>query len=307
MSEVPGHEAASRERAKDIIRTATLPVVLGIVVGVGTALLEVSIGLGIVAALLVGVTALQIQLLVAFEKADVEAKVTLRELAPVTTVTSLDKPIGEFILALATAQIDFLKEDPRRPPVFNDELEHQRDRLLEQYTECARGTMRISLVASPILRETDGVSTVRKTLCATSLVPPLTYWDVASGLSYLKQQESMLDARVSIKRVFIQNSETLDELSRVMATHLEWRDRYGEDLLDVRVALLDDSLDDDLIVDFAVVDDSTVIRLETQRGIDHPTAVVWEAAHAAVARGNDLFTRLWAGGHDPTSFSTFKR
>jgi hypothetical protein len=307
MTDVLQHEAAGQERARDIIRAATLPVTLSIATGVGTALLDVSIGLGIIAALLVGVVALEIQLLITIEKADVEAQVMVHELAPVTHVSNLDKSTGEFLLSLATAQAGFLTADPRLPPVFGDELEYRRKRLLEQYEECARGEMRVSLVTSPIIRETDGVSAVRKTLRATSLVPPLSYWDVARGLSYLTQQEGMLEDGVSIKRVFIQNSATLDELSRVMATHLEWRDRYGDNLLDVRVALLDEQLDDDLVVDFALVDDSTVVRLATQHGIDHPTAVVWEAAPSAVARGNRRFERLWSGGREPTSFPQFKR
>jgi hypothetical protein len=307
MTDIPAHEAAGRERAQDIIRAAILPVTLSIVAGIGTALLEVSIGLGIVAALLVGVIALQIQLLTTIGKADVEAQVILHELAPVTKVLELDKSTGEFLLSLATAQIEFLMADPQPPPVFNDELEFRRKRLLGQYEECARREMHVSLVASPIIRETDGVSAVGETLRATSLVPPLTYWDVARGLSYLVQQEGMLEDGVSIKRVFIQNSTALDELSRVMATHLEWRDRYGDDLLDVRVVLLDEPLDDDLVVDFAVVDASAVIRLATQHGIDHPTAVVWEAEPSAVAQGNSRFERLWQGGCDPTSFPQFKR
>jgi hypothetical protein len=298
---------ALHTRATTVARSATLPLVLSVAAGVLTALLGVSIGLGVIATLLVGVVALQIQILVTIERTDIEAQIALRALAPVTAASNLDAATGDYLVELAEAQVEFLTRSQALPPVFDLELEHQRDVLLEHYEESAQGKVRVNLRASPVLRETQGVSSVKSKLLATSVVPALTYWDTPTGLAYLRQQEGMLEAEVSIKRVFIQHKEDLAELARVIDTHLQWRERYGPDRLDVRVALIDDTLDSDLVVDFAIVDDSTVIRLETQRGIEQPTAVVWEAARTAVDQADRRFERLWSGGFDPASLDLFDR
>jgi hypothetical protein len=298
---------ALHTRATTVARSATLPLVLSVVAGVLTALLGVSIGLGVIATLLVGVVALQIQILITIERTDIEAQIALHALAPVTAASNLDTATGEYLLKLAEVQVEFLTRSQALPPVFDLELEHQRDVLLEHYKESAQGKIRVNLRASPVLRETQGVSSVKSTLLATSLVPALTYWDTPTGLAYLRQQEGMLEAEVSIKRVFIQHQDDLADLERVIDTHLQWRERYGPDRLDVRVALIDDTLDSDLVVDFAIVDASTVIRLETQRGIEQPTAVVWEAARTSVDQADRRFERLWSGGFDPASLDLFDR
>jgi hypothetical protein len=284
-----------------------LPLILGVAAGVLTALLNVSIGLGVIATLLVGVLALQIQILVTIERSDIEAQLALRALAPVSTASNLDAATGEYLLKLAEAQVEFLTRSESLPPVFDLELEHQRDVLLQHYKESAQGKIRVNLRASPVLRETEGVSSVKGTLLATSVVPALTYWDTPTGLAYLRQQEGMLDDDISIKRVFIQHEEDLAELTRVIDTHMQWRERYGPELLDVRVTLIEEALDSDLVVDFAIVDGTTVICLETQRGIEQPTAVVWEAADAAVKLAERRFERLWSGGLDPASLGVFDR
>lgn len=297
---------AGRARAWDILRITVLPIVLSIAVGVITALVSVSVGLGVIAALLVGAIAILVHLVITLQRADAEAQATLHLLEPVTTAQMVDRSTGEYLLSLAKAQVTFLTTARELPPVFDLELAHQREVLLDQYKESAHGRIRVNLRASPVLRETEGVSSVRETLHATSAVPPLTYWDVPGGLSYLNQQEAMLEAGVSIKRVFIHREANLPELARVIATHLEWRHRYGAEKLDVRVTLIDDTLDSELVMDFAVVDDATVIGLETHHGIAQPTAIVWEAAPAAVTQANRRFERLWTVGLDPETLAPFR-
>jgi hypothetical protein len=299
------HEQVVRSRTRAVARAAVLPVALSIAAGVGTALLDLSIGLGVIAALLVGVIVLQIQVLTTIDKTDVDAQLTVRELAPFLGARELDRATGDYLLKLAQAQIHFLQTDADRPTAFDLELGHQRERLLDQYEECARGILRVNLRASPILRETDGVSTVTKSFRATSLVPPHAYWDGASGQSYLQQHQGMLDGGVEIKRVFIQSPEALDELIPVVSKHLDWRSQYGATQLDVRVVFLEESLDGDLIEDFGIVDDATVIRLETHRGLAQPTAVVWESSAQATTRANRHFDRLWSLGHDPVHLPGF--
>jgi hypothetical protein len=300
------NEQTTQDRAKNLAAGAAAPLALGILAGIGTSTLPLAVGLGILAALVVGVITLQIQVMVTMERNDVEAQMLLRELEPIVRLSHLDEASGEFLLRLAAAQANYLNARPRPPALFDDELSHQQQRLLERYDEGAQGKMSVSLVASPVFRETDGISMVKKNLCATSLVPARTYWDGASGASYLRQQEGMLEAGISIKRVFIQPQEELEALARVMGVHLQWRERYGPNLLDVSLVLLDDRLDDDLILDFAVVDDSTVIRLDTAHGIDHPVAVVWESGPSAVAAASTRFERLWQCGHDPLAFPVFQ-
>lgn len=297
-TDTPRYEVAARRQARSLMRAAVVPIVLSVLAGAGTALLDPQIGIGIVAGLIVAAIALQIQLTIQISGADLEAQVQLQELSAITAVRDLDKPSGDFLNRLATAQAKYLRSSPRRPVVFDLELEHRRTMLLAQYEECGRGTMRLNLRPASILRETDGVSTVSKELKATSVVPAGPYWDTPSGLSYLKQQETMLDAGVTIRRVFVQHEASLAELASVVSKHLAWREHYGVEKLDVRVALIE-TLSDELIADYAIVDDSSVIRLEIQHGLDQPTAVTWDTSPTAVDTARRLYERLWVSGRDP--------
>jgi hypothetical protein len=285
---------------------AIVPLALGLLVGVGVAVLPSSAALGVLGALLIGVFGLQVQFLVMAEKADVDAQMMLRRLQPIVDIAERDQDAADFLLDLANAQTEFSKSTPGLPIVFADELAHQRRRLLDRYEECCQGRMSISLSARPILRETDGVSAVRERLWATSLVPPVSYWDVQTGRIYLKQQENMLRAGKVIRRIFIQPEDKLGDLRHVVSTHLRWRAEFGVDLSDVRVVLLDGSLDEELVVDFAIVDRSTVIRLATAHGIDHPVAVVWDASSASVSSYSGRFERLWNCGVDPIELEMFQ-
>jgi hypothetical protein len=299
------HDIAVQERGRDIVRIAVLPIVLSVVIGVGTALVDTPVALGIIGALLVGVIAVLVHLVISLQRTDADAQATLHELLPITHAKRLDRATGDYLLALATAQTTFLTT-ARKLPVFDLELEHQREILLAQYAESANGRIVVNLKASPVLRETDGVSSVNKTLNATSVVQPHTYWDVPSGLSYLEQQQAMLDDDVVIRRIFIYRRADLPDLKQVMQTHLAWRKSYGPQKLDMRVTLIDDSLDSDLVVDFAIVDGTTVVGLETHHGIAQPTAIVWEADESAVATARRRFKRLWAAGIDPDELAEFK-
>lgn len=304
MTTTPQHETAARREAKKIVRGSALPIAISVIAGVGTALLDPQIGIGVVVALVVAAISLQIQLIAQITSADVEAQVQLQELSPITTVSKLDHDSADFLKSLAKAQTRYLESSPNRPVVFDLELDHRRTMLLEQYEECARGTMRLNLRPSSILRETDGVSTVNEELRATSVVPALTYWDGPTGLSYLEQQEAMLERGVKIRRVFIQSETKLDDLSQVIERHVSWRESYGKDKVDVRVALIE-QLADELIGDYAIVDRSSVIRLETQHGLAQPTAVTWDTAPATVDAASRMYDRLWLSGADPAGMANF--
>jgi hypothetical protein len=286
------------------MRVSAWPIALSVVVGAGTALVELQVGIGVVAGLVVAAIGMQIQLAIEIRNADVEAQVRLRELSPITAVKELDGRSADFLNQLATAQIEYLSSGTDRPTVFDLELDHRRTMLLEQYQECARGTMRLNLRPVSILRETDGVTTVSEELKATSVVPAERYWNAPSGLSYLDQQEDMLGRGVRIQRVFIQPETTLEELVPVISRHLAWRDEYGAERLDVRVALME-TLSDDLISDYAIVDLSSVIRLEIQHGLDQPTAVTWHTSPNAVDAAIRLYQRLWVSGRDPAELAIF--
>jgi hypothetical protein len=108
---------ATCTRARTTPRHAALPVVLSVATGVLTALLEIPIGLGVIAALLAGVVALQIQILVTIDQSDIEAQIAPRAQAPAA--------------------------------VFDLELEHRRDVLLEHYKESVQRKVRVDLRASP--------------------------------------------------------------------------------------------------------------------------------------------------------------
>lgn len=304
MTETLRHETAARLEAKKIARISAFPIAISVVAGAGTALLDPQIGIGVVVALVVAAISLQIQLITQIAGSDIEAQVQLKELSPITTVRNLDKPSANFLTALARAQARYLKSGPNRPVVFDLELDHRRTMLLEQYEECARGTMRLNLRPASILRETDGVSTVNEELRATSVVPVHSYWDAPSGISYLEQQEAMLKQGVKIRRVFIQPKRALNDLNLVIERHMAWRERYGKDRIDVRVALIE-KLPDELISDYAIVDRSSVIRLETQHGLAQPTAVTWDTAPTAVDAASRMYDRLWASGEDPANLASF--
>jgi hypothetical protein len=288
-------------KAKEVFRLFAVPFAVSLVVGVVTALVEAQIGIGIVAALVVAAISLQLQLIIQLSGSDLDTQMRLRELAPVAKLRDLDKSSGDFLLRLAEAETRYL-EGMSHPVVFDLELEHRRTKLLEQYDECARGTMRLNLRPTSLLRETDGVSTVNKELRATSLVPASSYWDSGSGISYLEQQNALLQRGIKIKRVFIQDKASLSDLSKVVARHFAWRSEHGSDVLDFRVAFLG-GLPEELINDYAIVDNSSVIRLETQLGVGQPTAVTWDTSTAAVDRAARMFERLWAHGQDPSSIA----
>jgi hypothetical protein len=288
------------------MRIAVLPTVLSVLVGAGTALVDTAVALGIVAALLVGVIAVLVHLVISLQRADADGQAVLHELSPIIRVKELDRATGEYLLSLAAAQVTFFAAARTLPAVFDLELENQRNVLLAHYKESASARIVVNLKASPVLRETEGVSSVSKTLDATSVVPPLTYWDAPSGLSYLRQQEAMLEAGIVVRRAFIYRRTDLGELAHVIHTHLEWRKRFGPAKLDVRITVIDDSLDSDLVVDFAIVDETTVVGLETHHGIAQPTAIVWEAETTAVAHAKRRFERIWASGADPEEFAEIK-
>jgi len=297
LNEAPPREQAIQAQAREITRISAVPIAVSVLAGITTALFEAQIGIGIVAGLVVAAIALQLQLMIQLAGSDLDAQIQLRELGPIANLGRLDKSSGDFLLRLAEAETRYL-QGSEHPVVFDLELEHRRAKLLEQYDECARGMMRLNLRPASMLRETDGVSTVSRELRATSVVPAASYWDSASGVSYLEQQSALLDRGVVIKRVFIQDRSTLEDLSKVMTRHLAWREKYGHETLDVRVAFLDD-LSDELISDYAIVDSSSVIGLEIQLGVNQPTAVTWDTSSVAVARASRMFERLWASGHDP--------
>jgi hypothetical protein len=259
---------------------------VSMMVGLGTTLLGVDVGVGIVSSLVTFVIALQIQLLA--EVAE-----------PFITVTAIDEGSGEYLIALAEAQSRYLTS-LARPATFDLELAQQRAALLERYEECARGMMRLELRPSSILRETDGVYAVSADLKATSVVNPIEYWDSPSGLSYLAQQEALLESGVRMTRVFIEDKTRLPDLVAVVSRHLEWKRRGLP--IGVRIALID-RLDQDLVSDYAIVDNGMVIRLETQRGV--PVAVVYETFPSSVERALRSFDRLWTMAIDASEFAEF--
>lgn len=301
----PSDPAVGKETARQALRLVVIQLVLGLVAGVGTALVSAQVGIGIVAGLVVFAISLQVQLLADVSRADVEARAKLRELGPVSELLELDKDSAGFLTELASAQARYLKAQ-RRLVVFDLELNHQRTELLDKYEECARGTLRLDLRPTSILRETDGVSTVARDLWATSAVAAPVYWDSPSGRAYLDQQETLLEAGIVIRRVFIEEENSLEDVADVVKRHLVWRERYGAAKADVRIALVD-RLAPDLIADYAIVDGATVIRLELHRGSSAPVAVVWETSPAAVERAVRSYERLWQEALDPLSFALLQR
>lgn len=267
---------------------------------VATSLASQRVGLTIIVAAIMAGIGLQVQLFAETAGSDYEAKTRLKELAPIVKVGELDTKSGQYLVQLAAAQLEYLQSS-QRIDVFDLELTHQREGLIEVYDECARGTMRLELSVSPVIRETDGVSTVRSELDATSLVDAISYWNCSSGHSYLDLQTSLLQRGVAIRRVFIERPESLSDLREVVRTHMRWRDSGLN--ADVRIAFINE-VPPDLLVDYAIVDSNTVIRLESQRGV--PVAVVWETAPQAVERRKQAFRRLWNMAKDPKDLPEFK-
>lgn len=298
-----GASGAGAGDVRHLGRLIVIQLIIAIVAAVGTALFAVNVGVGIVAGLVAFVISLQIQMLMATASTDFAAQVTIQELAPIVALKQVDPGTADFIKDLARAQGRYLQA-PRRDVIFDLELNHQRTALLELYDECSRGQMRLNLRASSMLRETDGVASVSRELKATSVVPVIAYWDSPGGHDYLDQQEGLLERGVVIRRVFIESEATLSDLRNVVDRHLGWRRKFGADKVDVRIALLE-GLPSDLIEDYAIVDGETVIRLEIQRAVNQPSAVVWETSSVALERAQRAFDRLWRSAVEPTKLPVF--
>lgn len=292
---------SDRLRALRKPRFLVVLLVATLVTGVGTALLDVRVGIGLVSALAMFIIGLQFELLFATSADDEEAKTQLRDLAPVIAVRQQDRESGEFLLKLALAQLRYLAAEGRLK-AFDAELIEGRRGLLRRYEECARGSMRLDLRPASVLRETDAVAILEQELLATSLVNPADYWDSPLGIKYLRDQEAKLRAGAKIRRIFLEIDGSLAPLRKVVEQHLKWRDDGLS--AECRIALIG-KVQAHLIQDYAVIDQQTVIRLETPRGLDVPAFAVWETDLAVAESQFRSFEQLWEESLDPIEFPEF--
>jgi hypothetical protein len=178
---------------------------------------------------------------------------------------------------------------------ITSEFEIFRDRARQALEDCLTTTHDLleGFMTVPPLSQysfgVQGLSSVSRTLKATSYVDAEHFWNSVAGERYFQANIQLIDRGVSITRIFIGDRPTLSRTKPIILRHRNAR-------IHVLVALTEE-VPLQLSEDYLIADDRIVVSLElTREGIARTERISIQTQRVAKAISD--FERLIGGAHE---------